>query len=315
MAPRRIEKIKIKSFEQWQQLRHRDVTASVVAAVTGFHPYETPAGLWHAKTSDEPLKIEDNPAMRRGRRLERVVAEIFLEENPGWTIKKAHVYLRDPKLRLGATPDFFARDPEGRRVIVQAKTVDPWEFKRGWTVEDTDGNPVVRPPLWIILQTLTEAMLSNAHRGIIAALVVDGSLPLHLHEVERHRDAERRIKEDVQKFWASVEAGKEPQFNYERDGALLAAMYPHDDGDELDLRADNRAPAVLEERETVMGQITSLKKRKDALDAELIAKLKDAPSAKINGWRLTFKEQTRAAHVVEESTFRVLRASRQKETT
>jgi predicted phage-related endonuclease len=146
MAPRRIQRIPISSREQWLELRKQDVTASVIGALFGCHPYETPAGLWAIKTGVN-IPDEDNAAMRRGRLLENAVGQAFMEQSPHWVVKKANVYLRDRTLRLGATPDFFATDPESRRVVLQAKTVNPWEFKRSWTDRDA--------PFWITLQCLT----------------------------------------------------------------------------------------------------------------------------------------------------------------
>lgn len=303
MAPR-IERHPVRPGEL-HPLRGNDVTASVLGVLFGCHPYETLAGLAAAKRGVK-LPDLDLPVQRRGRILESAVAEAVRMEKPAWRVAKMHVYLRDARARLGATPDFAVTDDSGRRGLLQAKTVGPQEFKRHWS----DGVP----PFWITLQCLTECMLDNADLGYVAALVVDWTCPLHLFEVPRHAGAEQRIRERVAEFWRDVDAGKEPQIDYERDGALVAAMYPHHvEGKSVDLRHDNRMPEILAELETAKATISEAKKRCDALETEARAKIGDAETALVAGWRVSLREQFRKEHLVRASSFRVLRTAREQD--
>jgi predicted phage-related endonuclease len=303
----KIERIKIVSREQWIAARAGDVTASTVAALFGLHPHETAMGVWAAKTGIE-MPDEDNAAMRRGRLLEGAVATAFLEEHRDWTIKKANIYLRAPDLRLGATPDFFVIDPKGRKGILQAKTVAPHVFKREWTDNTA--------PTWILLQTLTEAMLARAEFGVIAALVCDGfRFDLHTYDVPRHEAAERRIQDTVARFWDDIANGREPKIDYERDASLLAVMYPREvPGKTIDLRGDNALPRLLWRRDLIKSGLDRLAARKEAIETELKAKMGDAEMALIaDGWRATLKKQDRKEYTVKATSFRVLRVARDKQ--
>src|SRR5215471_7183668 len=162
--PSRIERHKIVSDEQWHALRRQDVTASVCAALVGWHPRQTLFGLWHRVTGT-PLPDEpDNAMMERGRDLEDVVGRRVQKNHPTWRIKKNQHYYRDPDRRLGATPDFHIRTSDGHRGILQAKVVNSPSFARYW-----DNGASV--PKWIVLQTLLECILTRSSFGIIAALV------------------------------------------------------------------------------------------------------------------------------------------------
>src|SRR5262245_1953833 len=108
-------------------LHFEDVTASVVGATVTHHPYMTIGQLFY-RVKGLVLPKDNEAALRRGRYLERVVAEVFQDENPDWDLCKANVYLRDPDLRLGAHPDYRVRDPQGRPGILEAKTVGAVEF-------------------------------------------------------------------------------------------------------------------------------------------------------------------------------------------
>jgi predicted phage-related endonuclease len=307
MKPKRIkiERIKIVSREQWLRLRAGDVTASTVGAIFNLHPYETPMGLFAAKTGVVMPDV-DTQALRRGRLLEGAVAKAFQEMHPGWKVTKANVYLRAPALRLGATPDFFITDETGRHGTLQTKTVAPMVFRKSWTDET--------PPTWISLQTLTEAMLARADFAMIAALEVDGfRFALHEYRVPRHPSAERRILDGVARFWSDIAAGRTPEFQ-PADRSLLAVMFPRETpGTTVDLRGDNELPGLLRKRERYKSLIDQIKERQHAIETNLMAKMGSNETALVNDWRITFKQQHRKAYEVKETDFRVLRIARDKE--
>lgn len=281
-----IERIPYTSREQWLELRKKDVTASTVAALFGLHPYETPLGLYTEKRGLD-LPKGDNKILRRGRLLESAVAEAMREERPDWEITKADDYLRDPSIRLGATPDFYIRDKQGRRGTLQAKTVSPSEFKKSWT-EDT-------PPTWIALQNTTESMLDGADFGAIAALVVDGwNFDLYPYEVPRHPAAEQRIRDAVVKFWDDVDNKREPKIDFQRDARLLPILFPTVTNDKVvDLRKETDLMAKLEKRQIFAESVRELAVEIDEIENELKFKLGDAEAARIDGWFVTYREHAR----------------------
>jgi predicted phage-related endonuclease len=289
-------------------LRKTDVTASTVAALFGLHPYETALGLYAAKTGVAMPDI-DSKVLRRGRLLEGAVANAVHEERPNWSVTKANEYLRDPKIRLGATPDFYIYD-ENRRGVLQAKTVAPNAFRSSWTEET--------PPTWIALQTATEMLLDGADFGVIAALVVDGwNFDLHIYDVPRNAGAEARIRDAVAKFWDDVGKGIPPKTDYARDDRLLQILYPRQvPGKEIDLRASNRAPELLEQREAAMAAIKQSEQGKTAAESELRELIGDAEIAIVSGgWRVKLKEVVVKEHLRRESRSRRFFVSRETEGT
>jgi predicted phage-related endonuclease len=301
----KIEKVVIESREAWLALRKPDVTASTVSCLFDAHPYQTILGLFAEKTG-VPMPETDTSAMRRGRLLESAVAEAFREEHPGWKIVKCRHYYHAPALRLGATPDFMFVDPQGRRGVLQTKTVAPMVFRESWTEET--------PPFWISLQTLCEAMLTRSDYGMIGALEVDGwKFAFHPYEVPRHDAAERRLQDAVIKFWDDIAAGKVPQPDYRRDAPILAVMNPKTaEGKSVDLRGDNRIVELLETRERAAAAESAARVEKKTAETEVKAKLGDAEYGVVNGWRITFRDQTTKEHVVNQHTERRLRISRER---
>jgi predicted phage-related endonuclease len=130
------------------------------------------------------------------------------------------------------------------------------------------------------------------------------------------------LVEGARNFWDLVVAGKEPPVDEsEATSSALAQIFPGDGG-EVDL--DDKTVTYLDSPITVATAVAELrylkaerqktKKKIDGLENSLKALLGDA---EIGLWKgaplVTWKQQTRAEHVVAESTFRVLRLASERD--
>ncbi|PWT89277.1 MAG: endonuclease [Acidobacteria bacterium] len=300
----KIKRLRITSEKDWLRWRQKEITASVIGAIWGLHPYETIYGL-HAKVSGMKLPAgRDNTVMARGRELQELTGRYVARAHPRWKIRACDYYLRDTKRRFGGTPDFFVRTDTGRKGLVEAKTVATAQFRQHWAHG---------VPPWIALQTLTCAMLARAEFAIVAALEIKSWGPPELHEfvVPRHPAAEQRILEGVAAFWSDIDAGRIPNPDYSRDRGLIMASLPAAiKGKTVDLSSDNRMPELLRERAKLKQQIDEAQEALDAIETEAKDKIGDAEIAIVNGWRVTLKEISKKEHVVKATTYRQLRAIR-----
>jgi predicted phage-related endonuclease len=295
-----IEEHAITSPEQWQALRAKDVTASVVGALFGVHPYLT-IGQLYAQKKQLMSTVAANAVIRRGIRLENLVAQEVGALHPDWVINKATSYFRDPDLRLGATPDFFINpDSEDQRGILQVKTAGVSAYKRQWQ----EG-----PPLWILLQVATEMHLTNSQWGTIAVLPVGewSDFSVETYHVERHQGVIDRIIDATKMFWHAFNHDAMPTIDYARDNELVKLLYPVEvAGKTIDLTGDNRIKELLNERQTVRAALKTTEQVRDALETEIKCKIGDAERAIVPGWNVTLKLQHRKAYTVKESSSRRL---------
>jgi predicted phage-related endonuclease len=297
-----IERREITDRELWLAWRREDVTASRVGALFHCHPYETALRLYAEKRGVEFETVE-NKAMRRGRWLEPAVGEAARELHPEWTVQAARCYLRDPELRLAASPDFFIEgDPRGLGVL-QAKTVAPSVFHRQWD----QGREV---PFWIILQLATEVMLADAAFGAVAVLTVDpNDMDCIVLEIPRNPAAEAKIVIAVKQFWDAVAGGLEPEPDFSRDAEVIKALSPRSrEGAICDLNGNNEVPIILAERAELKAKIKLAEARCEAIETELKFLMGDAETISgIPGWRVNHKTEHRKGYTVEPSHPRVLR--------
>jgi predicted phage-related endonuclease len=296
-----IERHTVTDRASWLKLRERDLTASDLGAWLGVDRFKSRLQLYAEKTMKQPPK-PDNAAMQRGRWLEAAVLSA-VREKTGWTnVEQARHYLRDPDIRLGATPDALHFHPQGPPTNIQCKVVSRPVYERDWA----NG-----PPLGYMLQTLCEGMLLNAEGSIIAALVIDTyTAELFMHPVPRHAAAEARIRALAVEFWSDVAAGKKPPIDFTRDADVIAAMFPQSTPEPvLDLSGDNRLPDLLDARRIAKQEIADHEAALATIDTEIKAKLGEAERAELPGWKLSWKTQTRKEYIVPASTHRVLRVT------
>lgn len=304
-----VDVIKITDREQWLALRRQDVTASVVGALLGVSDYVTAYGLFALKAGLVDEDPEETAPMKRGRLLEPVALALLAEERPEWTIEAPGVYLRDPDVRLGATPDAYATRPDiAGRGVVQIKTTTESVFRAKWVEPDTRE---VVPPLWIVAQAIVEAHLSGASWACVGCLVVGFGLNLHVVEIPIHRGLIDRIRAEVVGFWRRVAENDPPPADYGRDGALIARFYADDNGDEVDLSDDERLAELLAERaklKAIEAQGSAAEKERKPIDDEIIAKLGNAARARAAGGVIVEAKTTRrAGFTVAPSSFRTIK--------
>lgn len=298
--------------EEWLQARRANINASEAAIVCGVAPWGSPAILYAEKMGLRP-PLEDNAIFRRGRWGEAAVFEALGETYPEWEIVRASVYAVDEDKRQGSTPDGFARRPDEPGVgALQTKVISRSVFRHKYLNDPADdlryGDATL--PAAYRIQTLQDMRLNDCQWGLVPILIVgEFDWTFRLFDVERDPVLESRIDHLVAEFFREyLDAGIMPPFEPTRDNELIRALYPHDDGTTIDLRADNRAMQLVEDLAEVSAALKRMKDRKDEITTELEGKLAAHTYGLLaDGRCLANKLQRRKAHPVKASEFRVLR--------
>lgn len=298
-----IERHTITSREQWLALRRQDVTASVAAALVGEHPRLTAYELWALKTGRLEEEGAPNEAMMRGLLLEGPVIQVLKDERPTWHVERAHQYFRDPEIRLGATPDAYARCPERGRGLIQVKTVESSRFRDEWKAHGE-----VEPPLWIAIQAIVEAHLTGRKWCAVAVLEVGWGAKLHVVDIPLHAGLIERIRAETVAFWRMIEEGHAPEPAFARDADVIRRAWRDADGEEIDLSGDNALPALLDERDRLSAEKGAAEKRLKAINAELLFKLAGHACGRCADGRLvTARTVQRAGYEVKPTSYVDLR--------
>jgi predicted phage-related endonuclease len=290
-----IERLLIPAGMRLHPERPKFLTASDVPAAAGISPWKTPLAL-HLEKATGRSATAITPLMDRGIMFEPVIAAYVQRELPDWTMVEPRVFVVDRELRIGAHPDRLLEDPDtGQLVNCQLKLVGKSAFER-W--------PDDQPPMDYQVQVACENMLLDAGYGVLAALVVsEYDAALHLFTVPRNAKAEERVREIAKGFWWRVDSNVPPPADYRVEAGLIRELYPPDIEVPvpLDLSGDNLLPEKLEKREQLRGFCKSAMDELDAIDAEIVDKLRGATLATLPGWQITRKMVPKKGYTVAPS--------------
>lgn len=221
----------------WHALRARHVGGSEVAALFDLPVDQRPGymvtrfALWHIKAGNAPPPHVDSKRPKWGLRLEEIIAEAAAEQC-GWHITRGGYVSDVTTAGLGCTLDYIAAsDPEEDGPgALECKNVDWLIHKKSWTDDE--------PPLHILLQHQHQLAATGYTWGAVAALVGGNDLRIYKYKARPKLIAE--IRRRVREFWASIDAGQEPQVDgSDSASAVLAALYPVITDDALDMRENN----------------------------------------------------------------------------
>lgn len=194
--------------EEWLAERRNGIGASDIAAVLGISPWATPLELYLDKIGEAAEK-EDEPQMRRGRRLEPLVLDFYAEET-GRPVTRQQECVVGAESWMRATLDGF---DETAVAPVEAKTVNAFaaqEFGEAWT-DDV--------PLHYAAQVHWQMMLTGAGVGYLAALI--GSDDFRIFEIRRDRELEQMLVARAREFWQRVQDRNPPVPTTLEDVGLL----------------------------------------------------------------------------------------------
>jgi|GEM_PF-947249 len=305
-----IETYRITERAEWLKWRKQDITASVAGALFGVHDYTTALEQFMLKTGQLQTDPEETPAIRRGRLLEPVALQMLKEERPKWALQPnpGEIYYRDPRARVGATPDSIWVDPDRPGFgVVQIKSVEPFTFKRKWKGDDG----AIEPPLWIAIQAAIEAALTGASWAAVAPMRVGFGIDIDVIDIPDGSALMQAVKQKVSEFWGMVERMEPPPPDFTKDGDLLKTIYAQENGETVDLTSDNMLPGLLAERAALSAQSTANEKRLKEINAEMLAKIGNAAAAICgDGWSFTAKTVKASTYTVERKAYRQLRAKR-----
>lgn len=237
--------------EEWLKKRKEGIGASEIGAVLGLNKYKTPYDVWLDKTSRDIIEIIETPAMRRGTRMEEIVAEEYVAYS-------GNQVRRDNKMRIHPTHKFlFASldriildkgDSRGVGVL-ECKTVS-FQTKKAWEDEI---------PLYYYAQLQQQLAVTGYTWGEIALLVAD-TFDLTVLPFQRDDEFIASMEQAAYEFWNTNVLQKIPPPMQVAD---FEAVYTKD---ERKVVATEDIIKIVGRSGDLKEQIKSLKEQKDSAD-------------------------------------------------
>lgn len=284
--------------DKWLGERMLGIGASESPAVLGLSPWKSAYQLWAEKCGHiEADSLDGNEPAEFGIRLERLIAEAFADRTgrevnmwPQYEIVRDH-----ERNWFRCTPD-ATQEIEGHDTgLVQIKTTSAYK-----AADWSDG-----PPLMYQVQCQHELAVTGYDWGTLVVLI--GGQKLRYFDIERNDRFIAAMLPKLEDFWHRVLSNTPPDVDGSFATAkILAKLHPDDDGSTVELPAE--AANWQREIEDAKEIIKAAEARKVAAENHVKAAIGDCTFGMLpDGSRFSWKTQTRAEHIVQESTFRVLR--------
>ena len=260
--------------EQWLKLRRQGIGASDASAAVGLNPYQSPLELWMIKTGRGGLLPEPDPddlagPLYWGNLLEPKVAEAYAKAT-GNKVRRVNAVLQHPdndKPWMRANLDYAVTgNPEVH--ILECKTTG-FHGARLWA----EGVPE-----YIQCQVQHQLAVTGKQAADVAVLVCGQEL--RVHRIERDEDVIDRLIALERAFWHRVETDTPPDVDgSDSADQALRALYPHDDGESLDLIEDTALNGDFSEMLDIRERLARLSEREARLKQRIQQRMGDAAQA------------------------------------
>lgn len=289
--------------EEWLEQRRGLLTASDAASLmipAAERPrwMKSPLALYAEKLGLMPEQ-EETQKMRSGRRLQRAIADIYIEEtgrvliDPGEFTITVH-----PDLPfVGATLDYLQlANPKADGPATVAAVLEIKNSEYEWEDE---------PPVHVQIQVQHQLLVTGLKFGT-AAVLVRGWKPLHA-DLPRNEKFLSVLEHKLEEFWWRVKNQRPP----EGDGAestqdALKALYPRDTGTTIALPPDAMQTAA--DWEAWKAQAKKADEQVNAHAARIKGLIGTATYGVLpDGTGFSWKTHPRAGYTVEPTEVRQLR--------
>ncbi|WP_218563978.1 YqaJ viral recombinase family protein [Marinospirillum perlucidum] len=282
--PIRLVSTKGMPREEWLKIRNQGIGASEAAAAVGISPYQSQLELWMIKTGrmtpvPELSLDEERSPMYWGTVLEPIVAEHYTRKT-GRRVRRVNAILQHPD------PDKHWMLANLDRQVVANDEVQLLECKTAGEFGAKLWKDGV--PEYYQCQVQHQLAVTGKQSADVAVLICGQEF--RVYRIERD-DAliEQLIKLEHQ-FWSWVESDTPPPADgTESAGQALRQLYPHDNGETLDLKEDPQLNNQFDQLVRLREQLKALSDQEIALKQRLQETLGDASKAHFQGGIISWK--------------------------
>jgi putative phage-type endonuclease len=280
----RLVSTKDMSRDEWLKVRKQGIGASDSSAAVGLNPYQSPLELWMIKTGRDTAmpKVDPNDEespMYWGNILEPIVAEHYTRRT-GNKVRRIRSVLQHPdkdKAWMLANLDYTVVGNADVQIL-ECKTAGEYG-SRLWR----DG-----VPQYIECQVQHQLAVTGKAAADVCVLLCGQKI--EIYRIERDDELIARLIELERQFWHYVETDTPPLADGSDSAAkALSYLYPHDNGNELDLSTDTVFSTKFDELVGVRSEIDLLQQYEDLLKQSIQEKMGDASKATFANGMVSWK--------------------------
>lgn len=267
------------------------IGASDFAALVGVNPYQSALDLY--RRLHDGIETPAGEAAEIGLELEPIICRLY-ERRTGRKLIRRNEYVHPEHDWIRVHPDRLIVGEPG---LMDAKSS---EWAHGWGEPGTDEVPPMVRVQMVVLCGVTE-------RAWAEPVLFRGTRRLEVYRVMADPDLYEALVAEAVRFreehW--LPGVPPPVDGSEAYGRYLAERFPKDDGTEM--VATPEQALLVEELADAKAAVKAAETRARLAQQRIEEVMGEATALLSPAGRVTWKQQTRAAHVVAESTFRAFR--------
>lgn len=255
-------KIESKIFDNesdWLAFRKNYVSSTETPALFDKGKWLTYFKLWHLKKGTLDDDFKENQKTRAGKKMEDVIAEIYSEQT-GRHVEDFPEYRYSSEYGLGSSYDKITIDEEASKHILEIKNLE-WRTIADWE----DGEPDYQ----YLIQCQTQLGLYPEAKTAILCCLVNG-WDLKTFTIERDDAFIEALKSKCKKFWESIAACNEPDFDLE---SAETAKSVYTDWVDTTAIATNEIEKLANDLFVMNQNISENTKLKDSIKEKLLSML------------------------------------------
>lgn len=294
---------------EWLEARRPNLNSTDIGPLFGVSERRSRLSLWHEKANLVEEEFVETPFTEWGKWLQ-VPVGMKLCLDRGWQgFDLTGTYIVNPARRIGSSYDFRVIDPDRGTGLMEVKVAERLARDLGW------GPNTVPLDYDFQLQGELHAAISEGIDLQFGCFgILEGRQRGHVMERVYDIDLGKMIDVEVDKFWASVDAGEPPAPDYMMDAQLLEHIRgPLMKDDRIRLTDNRRAEMLVRKVEMLKRRKKPIKARLDminriqkARELELMDLMQNYERAIVGNRRITASLQEREDKVVYGSAHRRL---------
>ena len=270
------------SRDDWLTVRKGGIGSSDAGAAVGLNPYKSPLELWLEKTGRDSSLPKTDPndetsPMYWGTLLEPIVAAHYTKRT-GNRVRRVNAVLQHPgEPWMRANLD---------REIVGAPDVQILECKTA----GMNGAKLWKEgvPEYVQLQVMHQLAVTGKRAADVAVLICGQEL--QVHRIERDEPMIAQLIELERHFWRFVELDVAPPADgSDSADVALRALYPHDNGQSLDLIHDLEMSAAFSDLLAVRQLLTTQTQLEAQLKQHIQQRMGEVTKAVFEGGEVSWK--------------------------
>lgn len=271
------------STQTWQQQHARGIAVSELSAIMGLNPYKSPIQVYMDKLGMSE-EVQDNLAMKLGRKLEPVIGELFTEET-GLRVVSGDIAQHPTRPLIIGTPDFLVLDENSGMEAKSAGFLRPEE----WGAQMTD-----QVPMHYLIQCLGYIAVTGRELWYLS-LLVGGNRDFRIYKIPSDGDAINRMLDFAENWYYNhIEKQVAPELDATKSSeAYLKRMFPRHKFDDL-LSATSEQCVRIGQLHEKRKALKSLTEEVDGLENKIRAEIGDAAGILdiANGVKVTWKSNS-----------------------